>query len=85
MWKALPTSGSKSNTPSVYFFGYVPLLECVQIYFFPASARAQTVLNIMYERKKKTSRLEWVILDSNLTNLKGNSNNNIKIRKYAAQ
>ena len=30
-----------------------------QIYFFPASARARTVLNIMYERKKKSLSNGW--------------------------
>ena len=43
------------HNPTVFiFFGYVPLLESVyKSIFFPASARAPTVLNIMFERKKK--------------------------------
>ena len=53
---------------SVSFFWICTISwKCVQIYFFPASANgAQTVLNIIYERKKKKKkfliRWPWNIL-----------------------
>ena len=35
----------------------------VQIYFFPASARAKTVLNKMYERKGKKKYILYIIIN----------------------
>ena len=51
----LVTSQLVNNVPTVFIFFWICTTsrKCVQIYFFPASARAQTVINIMYERKKK--------------------------------
>ena len=48
--------GSQSNTPTllIFFLDMYHFSKVCTNLFFPASARAQTVLNIMYERKKNT-------------------------------
>ena len=64
-WVTLPRQKAPSipkSSPVFIFFGYVPLLESVyKSILYLASARAQTVLNIMYERGKKQKHLGHLI------------------------